>query len=220
MPNPPRENNISSANEDAPRGKGPYRFLFRKQPLSGETHSKKEATEVETRTEGSTLETICDRERAHKRNITVATHNVRMLAIDGKHGMGRAADVFGEYRQMGLDIIILQEKCRDGQSRIKQAGYLVYYSWGRGDKGGGKKDQGGIGLAIRETITRAVVRPPEFISKLLLKVTLNLHCRASAVSFVDAYGPSDCTRDENKKRTFWAILDRRYRRCPSTNSCL
>ena len=31
------------------------------------------------------------------------------MAIDGKHGVGRVAEVLGEYRQAGLDIIGLQE---------------------------------------------------------------------------------------------------------------
>ena len=120
--------------------------------------------------------------------------------------MGRAAEVLGEYRLAGLDIIGLQETCRDGQSDFKQAGYVVYCSGACGDKGGGKKGQGGVGLAIRETITRAVVRPPEFISERLLKVTLKLHGRASAASFVVAYGPTKCTRDESKKRAFGTTL--------------
>ena len=76
---------------------------------------------------------------------------------------------------------------------------MVYVSGACGDKGGGKRIQGGVGLAIRETITRVVVRPPEFINERLLKVTLKLHGRASAVSFVVAYGLTECTRDKSEK---------------------
>ena len=121
------------------------------------------------------------------------------MAIGGKHGVGRAAGVLGEYRQVGLDIIGLQETCRDGQSQLRQVGYVVYSSGACGGKGGGKKGQGGVGLAIREAITRAVVRPPEFINERLLKATLKLHGRASAVSFVVTYGSTECTRDESKQ---------------------
>ena len=121
------------------------------------------------------------------------------MTIDGKHGVGRAAEVLGEYRQAGLDIIGLQEIRRVGESQLKQAGYVMYCSGACGDKGGGKKGQGGVGLAIRETITRAVVRPLEFINERLLKVTLKLHGRARAVSFVVAGGPTECTRDESRK---------------------
>ena len=74
------------------------------------------------------------------------------MAIDGKHGVGRAAEVLGEYQQADLDIIGLQETRRDRQSHFKQADYVVYCSGASGDKGDGK-GQGGVGLAIRETIT-------------------------------------------------------------------
>ena len=76
------------------------------------------------------------------REITVATHNVRTMAVDGKHGVGRALDNLSVYDRLG-----------------------------GGDKNGGKKGQGGVGLAVRTSITRAA-RPPEFISDRLLKVTL------------------------------------------------
>ena len=79
------------------------------------------------------------------------------MDFDGKHGVGRAAEVLGEYRQAGLDIIGLQETRR----------YVVNCSGACGDKGGGKKGQGGVGLAIRETI----VRPPELINERLMKAT-------------------------------------------------
>ena len=68
--------------------------------------------------------------------------------------------------------------------------------------------------AIREIITRAVVGPPKFINERRLKVTLKLHGRTSAVSFVVAYGPTEYTRDESKKRTFWAALDRAVKDVP------
>ena len=55
---------------------------------------------------------------------------------------------------------------------------------------GGKKGQGGVGLAGRTSITRAA-RPPEFVSDRLLKVTLELRGRAKAVTFVVAYAPTE-----------------------------
>ena len=97
---------------------------------------------------------------------------------------------------------------------------MVYCSGACSDKGGEKKGQGEVGLAIRETITRAVVRPPEFINERLLKVTLNLHGRASAVSFLVAYGPTEPTRDESKKRAFWAGLDMAVKEVPKHEQLL
>ena len=71
-------------------------------------------------------------------------------------------------------------------SAFSQAGYLVYCSGECGDENGGKKGQGGVGLAVRTSITHAA-RPPEFISDHLLKVTLELRGRAKAVTFFVAY---------------------------------
>ena len=46
-----------------------------------------------------------NRARARGREITVATHNVRMMAVDGTHGVGRALDVLSVYDQLGCDVI-------------------------------------------------------------------------------------------------------------------
>ena len=32
-----------------------------------------------------------------RRELNIATHNVRTMAVDGKHGVGRAAEVLGVY---------------------------------------------------------------------------------------------------------------------------
>lgn len=55
----------------------------------------------------------------------------------------------GEYREVGLGMIGLQEAFRDGKSLFKQAGYVVYCSGVCGDQGGGKKGHGGVGLVVR-----------------------------------------------------------------------
>ena len=108
------------------------------------------------------------------------------MAVDGTHGVGRALDVLSVYDRLGCDIIGLQETRRSGQSAFSQAGYMVYCSGECGGENDGKKGQGGVGLAVRNSITRAA-RPPEFISDRLLKVTLELRGRAKAVTFVVAY---------------------------------
>ena len=104
-----------------------------------------------------------NRARARGREITVATHNVRTMAMDGKHGVGQALDVLSVYDRLGCDVIGLQETRRSGYSAFSQAGYLVYCSGESGDENGRKKGQGGVGLAVRTSITRAA-RPPEFIA--------------------------------------------------------
>ena len=111
-------------------------------------------------------------------------------------------------RLVGCDIIGLQETLRSGQSAFSQAGYLVYCSGECGGENDGKKGQGGVGLAVRNSITRAA-RPPEFISDRLLKVTLELRGRAKAVTFVVAYAPTEPQNAINSnKHAFWTSLDR------------
>ena len=153
-----------------------------------------------------------NRARARGREITVATHNVRTMTVDGKHGVGRALDVLSVYDRLGCDIIGLQETRRSGHSAFSQAGYLVYCSGECGDESGGKKGQGGVGLAVRTSITRAA-HPPEFISDRLLKVTLELRGRAKAVSFLVAYAPTE-THNTNNKHAFWTTLDRAVKDVP------
>ena len=70
----------------------------------------------------------------------------------------------------------------------------------------GKKGQGGIGLAVRTSITR-VARPPEFISDRLLKVTLELRGRAKAVSFVVAYAPTETQNANNEHEQLFVLMD-------------
>ena len=43
------------------------------------------------------------RERARRQKLIIATHNVRMLAVDGKHGVGRSAEALEIYLEMGFD---------------------------------------------------------------------------------------------------------------------
>ena len=147
-----------------------------------------------------------NRARARGREITVATYNVRTMAVDGTHGVGRAQDVLSVYDRLGCDVIGLQETRRSGHSAFTQAGYWVYCSGACGGENGGKKGQGGVGLVVRTSITRAA-RPPEFISDRLLKVTFELRGRAKAVTFLVAYAPTE-TQNASNKHAFWTSLDR------------
>ena len=69
---------------------------------------------------------------------------------------------------------------------------ILYCSGECGGEDGGKKGQGGVGLAVRTSITRAA-RPPEFIGDRLLTVTLEHEPRgrAKAVTFFVAYAPTE-----------------------------
>ena len=129
------------------------------------------------------------------------------MAVDGEHGVGRALDVLSVYDRLECDVIGLQKTRRSGHSASSQAGYLVYCSGECGGENGGKKRQGGVGLALRTSITRAA-RPPEFISDRLLKVTLELRGRARAVTFFVVYAPTE-THNASNKHAFWTTLNER-----------
>ena len=87
---------------------------------------------------------------------------------------------------------------------------MVYCSGKCGSKNSGKKGQGGVGVAVRTSITPAA-HPPEFNSDCLLKATHELRGRAKAFTFYVAYGPINmhCGRP-------WTELLRRYL---DTNNC-
>lgn len=50
------------------------------------------------------------------RKITVTLRNVQVMAVDDKHGAEKEAEVLGEYRQAGQDIMGGQKSRRDDQS--------------------------------------------------------------------------------------------------------
>ena len=161
-------------------------FIKRKKLLA-----RKKKRRGRTRRRAARRQASNDRDRARRRELIIATHNVRTMAVDGKHGVGRAAEVLDVYQEMGCEIIGLQETRRSGQSALLQAGCVVCCSGESGGEGEGKKGQGGVGLAVPKSISRAGARPPEFISDRLLKVTLKSCGRARAVTFVVGYAPTN-----------------------------
>ena len=147
-----------------------------------------------------------NRARARGREITVATHNVRTMVVDGTHEVGRALDVLSVYDRLGCDVIGLQETRRSGHSAFSQTGYLEYCSGKCGGENRGKKGQGGVGLAVRTSITRAA-RSPKFISDRLVKVALQLRGRAKAVTFFVVYAPTQA-QNASSIHAFWTSLNR------------
>ena len=136
----------------------------------------------------------------------MATYNARTMAATGKHGVGRTADVLQQCSDAGCDIVGLQETRRSGHSTLKAGGYIVYFS-GETGLDGEKKGQGGVGLAVKAGITRNTPCTPEFAGDRLLKISLDLHGRAHAVTFVVGYAPTD-THDDASKNRFWGALSR------------
>ena len=127
---------------------------------------------------------------ARRREITVTTHNVRAMAVDETHGVGRPLDVLSVYDGLGYDVIGLQETHDSGHSAFVQVSYFVCCSGECSCENCGNKGQGGVGLAVKSSTTRAA-RAPEFISDRFLKVTLELRGRAKAVTPIVAYAPTE-----------------------------
>ena len=178
------------------------KYIYRKKILA-----RKKRRRGRTRRRAARRQASNDRDRARRRELVIATHNVRTMAVDGKHGVGRAAEVLDVYQEMGCAILGLQETRRSGQSALLQAGYVVYCSGENGGDGERKKGEGGVGLAVRKSISRGEARPPEFISDRLLKVTLELCGRARAVTLVVGYAATDIQYVE-KKNALCIALER------------
>ena len=178
------------------------KYIYRKKILA-----RKKRRRGRTRRRAARRQASNDRDRACRRELVIATHNVRTMAVDGKDGAGRAAEVLDVYQEMGCDILGQQETRRSGQSALLQAGYVVYCSGEPGGDGEGKKGEGGVGLAVRKSISRDEARPPEFISDRLLKVTLELCGRARAVTLVVGYAATDIQSVE-KKNALCIALER------------
>ena len=130
--NPRRETKTKGGNGDREREtreevKNRRKFLARKRRRRGRAE-RRLLRQCERR----------NRARARGREIIVATHNVRTMAVDGKHGVGRALNALSVCNRLGCNVIGLQETRRSGYSAFSQAGYWVYCSGECGDENGGK----------------------------------------------------------------------------------
>ena len=115
VPNPPREAKTSDANGGRNRRTKVYiqKFIKREILLAGRKRRRGRSRRRATRRQASN-----DRDRARRKELVIATHNVRTMAVDGKHGVGRAVEILDVYQEMDCDIIGLQETRRGGQSAL------------------------------------------------------------------------------------------------------
>ena len=126
----------------------------------------------------------------------------------GTNGQGHAEDLLMFAAKYECDFIAIQETRRDGRTTIQAlaAGYAVHCS-GHCDGDGGKPGILGGGLAVRESIARALGPDgivPEHISTRLLKVRVTLKHRA-ATTFVVGYAPTETAATCHKSK-FWKEL--------------
>ena len=101
-PNPPRETKNSGAN-----GCRNWRteVFVQKVLKRKKVFARKKRRRGRTRRRATRRQASNNRDRARRRELVIATHNVRTMAVDGKHGVGRAAEVLVVYQEMGCDII-------------------------------------------------------------------------------------------------------------------
>ena len=105
-PNPPRETKNSGANG----GRNWRTEVFvQKNIKRKKVFARKKRRRGRTRRRAARRQASNDRDRARRRGLVIATHNVRTMAVDGKQGVGRAAEVLDVYQEMSCDIIGLQE---------------------------------------------------------------------------------------------------------------
>ena len=128
--------------------------------------------------------------------------NVRTAAFKDVNGIGHIDVLLRICAVNGCDVIGLQETKRDGISEIVAAGYRVYFS---GDCSGvrGRKEQHGLGLAVKEEIVKKAGKDGiaiGCISARLLKARISIE--STFVTFVVAYAPhEDATEGEKAKYT-------------------
>ena len=152
------------------------------------------------------------RAAARSKELVVATWNVRTMSERGTNRPGHAEDILMFAAKYECDFIAIQETRRDERTTIQApaAGYVVHCS-GHCDGDGGKPGILGVGLAVRESIARALGPDgivPEHISARLLKVRGIFKHRA-ATTFVVGYAPTETAATCHKSksgRNFAALL--------------
>ena len=98
-PNPPRETKNSGANG----GRNWWTEVYVQKIIKGEKRlARKTRRRGRTRRRAAQRQASNDRDRARRRKLAIATHNVRTMSVDGKHGVGRAAEVLDVCTKKGL----------------------------------------------------------------------------------------------------------------------
>ena len=143
------------------------------------------------------------RARSRTGELNVATWNVRNGTMNGA---GHAEVLLQNCKVLGCGVIGLQETRRPGRTEFAAAEYRVFCS--RVDGRSGWARQHGVGLAVKESITREVTWTQELTNERVMSMTFNLTGKSNAVPFVVAYGPTDTVSNTwEQKYVFWADLE-------------
>ena len=156
------------------------------------------------------------RARSRTGELNVATWNVRSLSLMVRRGAGHAEVLLQKCKVLGCYVIGLQETRRPGRTEFAAAGYRVFCSGVDGSTG--RAGQHGVGLAVKESITREATWTQELTNERLMSMTFNLTGKSNAVTFVVAYGPTDTVSNtREQKHVFWADLESAVCRVPSND---
>ncbi|MEP5460828.1 MAG: endonuclease/exonuclease/phosphatase family protein [Marinobacter alexandrii] len=137
--------------------------------------------------------------------MAVTIYNVRTLAVEGKNGYGHDERVLAKGRQLGCDLIGLQETRRSGSTTFRAAGYRVFCS-GQEIKAA-RQGLYGVGLSVKESLCSKSVHSHQFIDDRRTSMRFEPTSKCEAVNFVVAYAPTDFTKDVELKRSFWQKLE-------------
>ena len=131
---------------------------------------------------------IVTRARSRLEELTFGTFNVRTAAVNGVCGIGHIDTLLRTCAANGCDVIGLQETKRDGTPEISASGYRVCFN-GDCSMVKDRKEQHGVGLAIKEEIVKKAGEDGiiiECISARLLKARISIKS-----NFVAVYAPSE-----------------------------
>ena len=123
------------------------------------------------------------------------------------HGPGHAEVLLQKCTVLGCDVIGLQGTRRPGRTEFAAAGYRVFCS--REDGSSGRAGQYGVGLAGKESIVREATWTQELTNERLMSMAFILTGKSNAITFVVAYGPTECPIRENRRMCFgriWIVL--------------
>ena len=139
-----------------------------------------------------------------KHGLTFGTWNVRTLLDNESREERRTALIGRTLRKYHVDIAALSETRLAEESSMEEVGAGYTYFWkGKPD---GAPRTGGVGFAIRTSLTRDLESLPRGVSDriMVLRLKLNQDCYATIVS---VYAPTMTHTDESKD-AFYEELDR------------
>ncbi|CAM9644288.1 unnamed protein product [Sphacelaria rigidula] len=116
-------------------------------------------------------------------------YNVRTLLFVMNNRAGHADVVLQKCREVGCDVIELQEKRRPGQTEVAAARHHIFCGGAEGGKG--RAGQHGVGLVVKGSTINKTTWTQALISECFMSITSDMAGQSNAVTFVAACAPAD-----------------------------